>query len=244
LYPWVLVHQGRHRALACCAARRRHGSADHERLPHRRRGVLQSVRPPLSTALEPVRRCPQGGGKSGPSTFTPCGTTFGTLLSAAWVALRTAQVAMRHGDIGLTMNTYAAPKLLDVAGAVEALPALPLSGEPGRERLAATGTNRLDGTPPNRRYKLTPLLALRGGPADRHGAGLTVATRLHRCLHQLLTNPQRRGQILSKLQASTPPPRNAKTLDFRPFLQVGVERFERSTSCTPKHGPQTTQPPR
>jgi len=70
-------------------------------------------------------------------------TTFGTLLSKAGVHPRTAQSAMRHSDIGLTMNTYTDPKLLDVAGAVEALPALPalpLGSDQGRDRLAATGT--------------------------------------------------------------------------------------------------------
>jgi integrase len=53
-------------------------------------------------------------------------TTFGTLLSKSGVAPRTAQAAMRHSTINLTMNTYTDPKLLDVAGAMEALPALPL----------------------------------------------------------------------------------------------------------------------
>ena len=33
---------------------------------------------------------------------------------------------MRHSKIDLTMNVYTDPKLLDVAGAMEALPALPL----------------------------------------------------------------------------------------------------------------------
>ena len=52
---------------------------------------------------------------------------------------------MRHSKIDLTMNTYVDPKLLDVAGAVEALPALPL--EDGRQNatiaLSATGTDDL-----------------------------------------------------------------------------------------------------
>ena len=51
-------------------------------------------------------------------------TTFGTLLSATGTAPRTAQAAMRHADIKLTMNTYTDPKLLDVRKAVERLPAL------------------------------------------------------------------------------------------------------------------------
>jgi hypothetical protein len=53
-------------------------------------------------------------------------TTFGTLLSKGGVAPRTAQAAMRHSDIKLTMGVYTDPKLLDVRGALDALPALPL----------------------------------------------------------------------------------------------------------------------
>jgi len=73
--------------------------------------------------------------------------TFGTLLSKGGVAPRTAQAAMRHSTIDLTMNVYTDPKLLDVAGAMEALPALPLSAgpQPGANVLSATGTD--DSTP-------------------------------------------------------------------------------------------------
>ncbi len=70
--------------------------------------------------------------------------TFGTLLSVAGVAPRTAQQAMRHSDIKLTMNTYTDPRLLDVAGAVDSLPMLPLSTMPtlpNRESQRATGTD-------------------------------------------------------------------------------------------------------
>jgi integrase len=51
--------------------------------------------------------------------------SFGTLLSKGGVAPRTAQAAMRHSSIDLTMNVYTDPRLLDVHGALEALPALP-----------------------------------------------------------------------------------------------------------------------
>src|SRR5262249_41545367 len=72
-------------------------------------------------------------------------TTFGTLLSKGGVAPRTAQAAMRHSDIKLTMNVYTDPALLDVRGALEALPALPLDGNQGAsETVRATGT---DGEP-------------------------------------------------------------------------------------------------
>jgi integrase len=73
-------------------------------------------------------------------------TTLGTLLSKDGVAPRTAQAAMRHSKIDLTMNVYTDPKLLDVAGAMEALPSLPLSAGPqwAANALSPTGT---DGSP-------------------------------------------------------------------------------------------------
>ncbi len=68
-------------------------------------------------------------------------TTFGTMLSQAGVSPRTAQAAMRHSRIDLTMNVYTDPKLLDVAGAVESLPSLSrLRLEPS-ELMRATGTD-------------------------------------------------------------------------------------------------------
>jgi len=50
--------------------------------------------------------------------------TFGTHLSKNGVAPRTAQAAMRHSSLDLTMNVYTDPTLLDVAGALGALPQL------------------------------------------------------------------------------------------------------------------------
>ena len=41
---------------------------------------------------------------------------------------------MRHSTIDLTMNVYTDPRLLDVAGAMEALPALPLGANQARFR--------------------------------------------------------------------------------------------------------------
>jgi hypothetical protein len=82
--------------------------------------------------------------------------TFDTLLSKGGVAPRTAQAAMRHSSIDLTMNTYTDPKLLDVAGALDSLPLLPLKKEPPDEValvLSATGT---DQNPPS---PLAPMLA-------------------------------------------------------------------------------------
>ena len=56
-------------------------------------------------------------------------TTFGTLLSKTGTQPRTAQAAMRHSDIKLTMGVYTDPRLLDVRGAVERLPELPLPAD-------------------------------------------------------------------------------------------------------------------
>ncbi len=56
--------------------------------------------------------------------------TFGTHLSKAGVAPRTAQAAMRHSSLELTMSVYTDPRLLDVGAAINALPtfdALPAS---------------------------------------------------------------------------------------------------------------------
>src|SRR5262249_40266887 len=79
-------------------------------------------------------------------------TRFGTLMSKAGVAPRTAQAAMRHSDIKLTMNVYTDPRLLDVPGAVDKLPALPLP-QPGvppiAEAAQMTGTDHRPVSGPN-----------------------------------------------------------------------------------------------
>lgn len=68
-------------------------------------------------------------------------TTFGTLLSKGGVPLRTAQAAMRHSDPKLTAMVYTDPRLLDVEGALDALPGLPLGSAESRARSQDTGTN-------------------------------------------------------------------------------------------------------
>jgi integrase len=50
--------------------------------------------------------------------------TFGSYLAAAGVPLTTAQKLMRHSDPKLTANVYTDPRLLDLAGAVEAIPSV------------------------------------------------------------------------------------------------------------------------
>ena len=89
--------------------------------------------------------------------------SFGTLLSKGGVAPRTAQAAMRHGKIDLTMNVYTDPKLLDVSGALESLPALSLNYvQPDTgEMEGASGTEN------SRLVPLAPTLAPNhGNPGD------------------------------------------------------------------------------
>ena len=79
-------------------------------------------------------------------------TSFGTLLSKGGVAPRTAQAAMRHSTIDLTMNTCTDPKLLDVQGALNALQALDLNPRStiDRQTMRATGTDDRDARPDTR----------------------------------------------------------------------------------------------
>jgi integrase len=69
--------------------------------------------------------------------------TFGTHLSMAGVPLRTAQAAMRHSSPVLTANIYTDPRLLDVHGAVEALPSFrSTSPDQVQQQGVSTGTDQ------------------------------------------------------------------------------------------------------
>ncbi len=94
-------------------------------------------------------------------------TSFGTLLSKGGVSPRTAQAAMRHSTIDLTMNTYTDPKLLDVHGALDSLPALILDAPHRVERqaLQSTGTDEGDASIIQRQsdWKFAPEFAPNAG---------------------------------------------------------------------------------
>ncbi len=94
--------------------------------------------------------------------------TYGSLLSAGGVAPRTAQAAMRHSSIDLTMNVYTDPRVLDVAGALDSLPALPLDGyRRDRQPTIATGT---DDHRTAIASQLAPQLALTSDKQSKSGA--------------------------------------------------------------------------
>ena len=63
-------------------------------------------------------------------------TTFCTMLSKFGTNPRTAQAAMRHSDIKLTMNTYTDPALLNIREAVERLPSIPQLSSNGEVQVA------------------------------------------------------------------------------------------------------------
>ncbi len=66
--------------------------------------------------------------------------TYGSMLAKVGVAPRVAMSLMRHTDMRLTMNVYTDPRIFDMAGAVEMLPAV--GEEP--QRMIATGTDGTD----------------------------------------------------------------------------------------------------
>ena len=143
--------------------------------------------------------------------------TFGSFLSAAGVAPRVAQSAMRHSRIDLTMNVYTDPQVLDIAGAVGRLPRLNRT-DPNHSA-AATGTDgRLTDKPPDGsrpfapafapdEYKLVQTDAISCNPytssaaADRHSTAHEKARKLQ-----------------------------GKACDFRAFFSVGTTGFEPATS--------------
>ena len=110
--------------------------------------------------------------------------SFGTHLSKAGVAPRVAQVAMRHSDITLTMNTYTDARLLDTAEAVEALPiaredaprtvaptVAPNLGKEGQTESIPdhSGVVDADGTDTEKRCKTLVLAGFDAVAATRHG---------------------------------------------------------------------------
>ncbi len=100
--------------------------------------------------------------------------SYGSHLGKAGVAPRTAQAAMRHSDPKLTANIYQDPRILDLAGAVELLPNLPLDGGADQDAARATGTEGRAAGP------LAPMLApmLAPKPANQGQAETFLTTEV------------------------------------------------------------------
>ena len=147
--------------------------------------------------------------------------TFATLLSKGGVAPRTAQAAMRHSTIDLTMNTYTDPKLLDVCGALDSLPSLNLNASPSTNRNAmrATGTDCLknpfsDDAPNN-----APATGFRG----HSGSFAVIASG----------NADRRTTRKGNAENITIPSEKALPAGFASKAsQVGMTGFEPATSTS------------
>ncbi len=144
-------------------------------------------------------------------------TTFGTLLSKGGVSPRTAQAAMRHSDIKLTMGVYTDPRLLDVRGALDALPALPLHGDSTEEEsFRATGTDD-DAT-----RTLAPTLAPN---TDKQGQSSSVAVSLNTdgCLSGIGASgspDKRKEPLTTPVSGSSSGPGGIRTRDLLNAIQA------------------------
>jgi hypothetical protein len=136
--------------------------------------------------------------------------SFGTHLSKAGVAPRVAQAAMRHSTIELTMNVYTDPKLLDVAGAINKLPELPLGGEGKNEIQRATGTDAVTELP---NPQLAPMLAPK---SDKTCINRTMAGQLS---HESRTKVSQQGIVISAL---TDTRKNVQTCSDNRVQKIGV----------------------
>lgn len=100
--------------------------------------------------------------------------TYGTLLAKAGIAPRVAMSLMRHTDMKLTMNVYTDPRVFDMAGAVEKLPAL------AAEAVAlATGTDGRAGrseSVSSPSALIAQCTAVIGSDAPMRGTSLTLAS--------------------------------------------------------------------
>ena len=156
------------------------------------------------------------------STYMPCGHSFATLLSKGGVQPRTAQAAMRHSSIDLTMKVYTDPKLLDIHGALDVLPALPLDDASASEQILAKAT----GTDDLPRSEFAPAFA---PTPDKSSKSVTIAVK---------TAVEQVEQIgVSRDDASCVAVKrnNPLTSSVNGLQKVGATRFELATSTSRKH---------
>ena len=159
--------------------------------------------------------------------------TFATMLARSGVPMRTAQAVMRHSDPALTANVYTDPRLLDVAGAVESLPAFVT--DPARDRLAskATGTDELRAATPSGPVSPSPSLAPNLAPTS-DGKGQNLSTTG-------IVRESARKSTESETVAAKPCPATKNgplsVIDNGPS-KVGGTRLELVTSTMSTDGPQ------
>jgi hypothetical protein len=101
---------------------------------------------------------------------------------------------MRHSDPKLTANVYTDPKLLDVRGALDALPSLPLGEGPTVERDRARAT----GTDAHGPCAVAPLVALNRGNERQ-----TPCIQARRNTASGLRMDGQRGRRLSRMEGDS-----------------------------------------
>ena len=132
-------------------------------------------------------------------------TTLGTMLSTTGTAPRTAQAAMRHSDIKLTMGVYTDPKLLEVREALERLPAMQ----------APSHLNK--GSPPTKTPPTRGKTGLKGAPSGN----VRQSSKLVAGSERPVENPR---NVNEKAPVTSS--------DITGAI-VGLAGFEPTTSCTP-----------
>jgi len=153
--------------------------------------------------------------------------SFGTLLSKGGVAPRTAQAAMRHSSIDLTMNTYTDPKLLDVYGALDTLPSLDLDASPSTERqtMRATGTDDQDAMPSPRHpvSLVAPDVAPNSGKRGQTVSFAVISSDV---------DDERATQSASAENITMPSEKASPAVFASKALKVGMTGFEPATSTS------------
>ena len=150
-------------------------------------------------------------------------TTFVTLLSKTGTAPRTAQAAMRHSDIKLTMGVYTDPRLLDTRAAVEKLPTFPLNSgnPPARAETRMTGT---ENPAVGRRHSVAPTVAPTRCNGGQFGSDRVTDGSVDDSQNDGEGCGENAGNVNEKPPVTTPVVTGG---------QVGPAGFEPTTSCTP-----------
>lgn len=131
---------------------------------------------------------------------------------------------MRHSSIDLTMNTYTDPKLLDVAGAVAALPELPLNATPKRapEVAVAEGTNDRE----IRTSDVFPFAPRFVPTSDKPCISGATADKTAPTVGNELTAPDAAVSVAGDKGNRSP------SYDGHEGLEIGARRFELPTSAS------------
>ncbi len=145
--------------------------------------------------------------------------SFGTLLSKGGVTPRTAQAAMRHSSIDLTMNVYTDPKLLDVYGALDTLPSLSLDASPSTERQTMQAT----GTDDSMSSALVPPLVPNTGQPGQTVSFAVISSDI---------DDERATQMVSDENITMPSEKASPAVFASKALKVGMTGFEPATSTS------------